>query len=238
MKLDILAIGAHPDDIEISCSGTLMKQVGKGYKVGIADLTKGELGTRGDANTRMREVEQSTKIIGVQVRENLGFEDGFFKNDKEHQLELIKLIRKYQPTIVIGNAKFDRHPDHGRAAQLIYDACFLSGLRKIETKEDGKLQDAYRPRALYHYIQALHAEPDFVVDITEYFEQKLKAIQAFKSQFYNPDSSEPQTFISTPEFIEFVKARSVHYGVPAGVKYAEAFTVNRVPMVNDLMDLG
>ncbi len=238
MKLDILAIGAHPDDVEIGCSGTLMKQVGKGYKVGIADLTKGELGTRGDADTRMKEVESATKIVGVQVRENLGFEDGFFKNDKEHQLELVKLIRKYQPTIVVGNAKFDRHPDHGRAAQLVYDACFLSGLRKIETKEGGKLQDAYRPRALYHYIQAIHAEPDFVVDITEYFEQKLKAIQAFKSQFFNPDSSEPQTFISTPEFIEFVKARAVHYGVPAGVKYAEAFTVNRVPMVNDLMDLG
>ena len=170
MKLDILAIGVHPDDVELGCSGTLMKQIDTGYKVGILDLTKGELGTRGDAKTRLQEVEAANKILGIKVRENLGFKDGFFLNDKEHQLELIKLIRKFQPTVVISNAKYDRHPDHARAAQLTYDACFLSGLPKIETKLKGEKQTAFRPRALYHYIQAIHAEPHFVVDITNYFD--------------------------------------------------------------------
>ena len=237
MKLDILAIGVHPDDVELGCSGTLMKQIDLGYKVGIVDLTKGELGTRGDAKTRLKEVAASSKIIGVHVRENLGFEDGFFTNDKKHQLELIKIIRKYQPAVVISNAKYDRHPDHGRSAQLTYDACFLSGLSKIETKLKGEKQKAFRPRALYNYIQAIHAEPHFVVDITAYFERKQKAVLAFKSQFYNPDSKEAATFISSPEFLEFVKARATHFGVPIGVKYAEAFTVNRIPGVNDVMKL-
>jgi len=237
MKLDILAIGVHPDDVELGCSGTLMKQIDKGYKVGILDLTKGELGTRGDANTRASEVEASSKILGVQVRENLGFADGFFTNDKEHQLALIKMLRKYQPEVVISNAKYDRHPDHGRSAQLTYDACFLSGLAKIETELDGQKQKPFRPRALYHYIQAIHAEPHFVVDITAYYERKLQAILAFKSQFHNPESTEANTFISSPEFLEFVKARAVHFGVPLGVKYAEAFTVNRIPGVDDIMTL-
>jgi bacillithiol biosynthesis deacetylase BshB1 len=237
MKLDILAIGVHPDDVELGCSGTLMKQINNGHKVGIIDLTKGELGTRGDAKTRLKEVEAASKVLGIHARENLGFKDGFFLNDKEHQLQLIKMIRKYQPAVVISNAKYDRHPDHGRAAQLTYDACFLSGLSKIETKVKGEKQKAFRPRALYHYIQAIHAEPHFVVDITPYFDRKLKAVLSYKSQFYNPDSKEVSTFISSPEFLEFVKARAIHFGVPIGVKYAEAFTVNRIPGVDDIMKL-
>lgn len=237
MKLDILAIGVHPDDVELGCSGTLMKQIDKGYKVGILDLTRGELGTRGDINTRANEVTASSIILGVHVRENLGFADGFFANDKEHQLALVKVLRKYQPEVVISNAKYDRHPDHGRSAQLTYDACFLSGLAKIETELDGQLQKPFRPRALYHYIQAIHAEPHFVVDITPYYERKLQAILAFKSQFHDPESKEANTFISSPEFLEFVKARAVHFGVPLGVKYAEAFTVNRIPGVDDIMSL-
>lgn len=241
MKLDILAIGAHPDDVEIGCSGTLMKQIDKGYKVGIADLTQGELGTRGTAKIRMEEVEESTRILGVHARENLGFEDGFFRNDKEHQLALIKIIRKYRPEVVITNAKYDRHPDHGRAAELVYDACFYSGLRKIETTLDGVAQTAFRPRALYNYVQAIHNEPQFVVDISDYFERKMKAIEAFKSQFHNPNSKEPEkeptTFISTVNFYEFIKARALHFGVPSGAKYAEAFMVNRLPAVDDIMHL-
>jgi len=237
MKLDILAIAAHPDDVEISCAGTLIKHIAKGYKAGIVDLTKGELGTRGSAKERMKETEASTQSLGIQARENLGFADGFFENNKEHQLELVKLIRKYQPSIVLAPAKFDRHPDHGRGAQLSSDACFIAGLAKVETKLGGKLQQAHRPKAVYHYIQALHMEPDFVVDITEYLEQKLNAIRAFKSQFYNPDSHEPETFISTPQFLEFVTARAMHFGVPSSIKYGEGFVTNRTPVLDDVMVL-
>jgi bacillithiol biosynthesis deacetylase BshB1 len=237
MKLDILAIGAHPDDVELGCSGTLMKQIDKGHKVGILDLTRGELGTRGSAETRMKEVEVSSKILGIHVRENAGFEDGFFTNDKAHQLELIKFIRKYQPAVVISNAKYDRHPDHARSAQLTYDACFLAGLPKIETRMNGEVQKAFRPKALYHYIQAIHTEPDFVVDISSYFERKLEAVRAFKSQFHNPGSHEPETFISTPQFLEFVKARALHFGTPVGARYAEGFTVNRIMGVEDIVSL-
>ncbi len=237
MKLDILAIGVHPDDVELGCSGTLMKHIDKGYKVGILDLTRGELGTRGTAATRLAEVDASTKILGVHVRENLGFEDGFFVNDKTHQLRLIQIIRKYQPNVIITNAKYDRHPDHGKSAQLTYDAAFLSGLSKIETSLNGVAQNAWRPQALYNYIQAIHIEPAFVVDVTDYFARKEEAIRAFKTQFHNPDSKEPATFISSPEFLDFVTARAVHYGVPIGVKYAEAFTVNRIPGVEDIMTL-
>lgn len=237
MKLDILAIGAHPDDVELGCSGTLMKHIDKKYKVGILDLTKGELGTRGNAKTRLKEVEAASKILGVHARHNLGFEDGFFQNDKEHQLELIKFIRLYQPSVVLTNAIHDRHPDHARAAQLTYEACFLAGLPKIETKLKGEKQKAFRPKALYHYIQALHIEPHFVVDITNYFDRKLQSIHAYKSQFYNPDSNEPKTFISSPQFLEFVKARAIHFGMPIGAKYAEAFTVNRTIGVDDIVEL-
>lgn len=237
MKLDILAIGVHPDDVELGCAGTLLKQMAKGNSVGILDLTRGELGTRGNAETRLKEASAAAKILGIDVRENLGFEDGFFKNDKEHQIALIRILRKYQPQVVISNAKYDRHPDHGRSAKLTYDACFLSGLPKIETELNGESQPAFRPRVLYHYIQAIHAEPDFSVDITEYMERKLQSVYAYKSQFYNPDSTEQETFISSPEFMEFVKARAAHFGVPIGAKYAEAFTVNRIPGVEDIMSL-
>jgi bacillithiol biosynthesis deacetylase BshB1 len=239
MKLDILAIGAHPDDVELGCAGTLIKHIESGYKVGIVDLTKGELGTRGNAETRIKEADAAAKILGVSVRQNLGFEDGFFENDKVHQLEIIKYIRYYRPEIILANAHYDRHPDHGRAAKLVYDACFLSGLPKVETVLDGTIQKAHRPRSLFHYIQALHADPGFVVDITSHFEKKLQSILAYKSQFYHKDVSEEgeQTFISSPEFLEFVKSRAVHFGVPAGVKYAEAFTVNRTLGVGNMMDL-
>lgn len=237
MQLDILAIGVHPDDVELGCSGTLMKHIDMGYKVGIVDLTRGELGTRGTAETRLQEVEAAGKVLGVHVRENLGFEDGFFKNDKEHQLEIIKVLRKYKPKVVITNTVRDRHPDHGRSAQLTNDAVFLSGLRKIETEYQGKMQEAFRPTAVYHYIQAYHIEPDFVVDITDYYERKQQAILAYKTQFYDPNNTEPNTFISSPEFLEFVKARAVHFGVPIGVKYAEAFTLNRTPGIKDITQL-
>ena len=239
MKLDILAIGVHPDDVELSCSGTLLKHIDLGYKVGIVDLTKGELGTRGSAEIRMQEVDAATKIMGIDVRENLGFADGFFTDDKEHQLELIKIIRKYQPSIVFTNSKFDRHPDHGRAAQLTYNACFLAGLSKIETTLAGEQQTAHRPKALYNYIQSLHTEPDFVVDISAHFEKKLEAIRAFKSQFHHAEANtnEAETFISNPQFMDFVKARAVHFGVPIGVQYAEGFTANRTLGVNNLMEL-
>lgn len=237
MKLHILAIGAHPDDVELGCAGTLLKHIAAGYKAGIVDLTKGELGTRGTVAVRMKEVEASTKILGLSARENLGFKDGFFKNDEEHQLALIKMIRKYQPDVVLTNATNDRHPDHARSAELTRDACFLSGLSKIETKLNGKGQAAFRPKAVYHYIQALHVDPNFVVDISAHFEKKLEAIRAFKSQFYNPKSNEPDTFISSPQFIEFVKARALHFGVPAGVQYAEGFTVNKTLGIQDIVNL-
>lgn len=237
MKLDILAIGVHPDDVELGCAGTLMKHIDQGYTVGIVDLTKGELGTRGTIATRKKEALDASKIMGVKVRENLGFRDGFFVNDEKHQRELIKVIRKYRPSIVISNAKYDRHPDHGRSAQLTYDACFLAGLSKVETSLNGKMQQAYRPKALYHYIQAIHTEPHFVVDITNYFDRKLEAILAYKTQFYDPKSKEKNTFISSPEFLEFVRARASHFGVPIGVRYAEGFTANRIPGVNDIVSL-
>ena len=237
MKLDILAIAIHPDDVELGCSGTLMKHIDLGYKVGVLDLTKGELGTRGNVKNRMKEVVAASKLMKLHVRESLHFADGFFTNDKKHQLEIIKLIRHYQPNIVFANAKFDRHPDHGRSAELIRDACFYAGLPKVETKYKGAKQKAFRPKAVYHYIQALHTEPDFVVDITDYFDRKTEVIKAFKSQFHNPSSKEPQTFISSPQFMEFVRARAVHFGVPAGVAYAEGFTTNRYMGVEDVTKL-
>lgn len=237
MKLDVLAIGVHPDDVELGCGGTILRQISYGNRVGILDLTQGELGTRGTAETRKKEASEAARVLGVAVRQNLGFEDVFFEHDKTHVLEVIKVIRKFQPEVVLMNAAFDRHPDHGRSAKLVRDAVFLSGLAKIETVLDGKLQSAFRPKAVYSYIQAIHKEPDFVVDISDFFEQKMKAILAYKTQFFNPDEKGENTFISTPEFLDFVKARAVHFGVPCGVKYAEGFTVYRTPLVKDLMQL-
>jgi len=237
MKLDILAIGVHPDDVELGCGGTVLAQIAQGSSVGIVDLTQGELGTRGTAATRKAEAAAAAEILGVSIRENLGFEDGFFTHNKAHVLEVVRVLRKYKPEVVLMNAAYDRHPDHGRSAELVRDAVFLSGLPKIETNLDGKLQQAHRPAAVYSYIQALHAEPDFVVDISSVFEQKMKAVLAYKTQFFNPSESGDATFISSPEFLEFVKARASHFGVPAGVKYAEGFTVYRTPLVKNIQHL-
>ena len=238
MKLDILAVGVHPDDVELACGGTLLKQQALGYKTGILDLTTGQLGTRGTPEQRLVEADDAAKILNVSVRENLGMEDGFFVNDKAHQLKIIEIIRKYKPDIVLCNAINDRHPDHGRSAKLVADACFLSGLRKIETQVDGKIQDAWRLKSIYHYIQAYYIKPDFVVDVSEFIDDKMKAVFAYKSQFYDPESKEPDTFISSPQFLDFLKARSVELGTVCGVNNAEGFTVHRPPLVKDVMQLG
>jgi N-acetylglucosamine malate deacetylase 1 len=237
MKLDILAIGVHPDDVELSCGGTLLKQASLGYKTGVLDLTQGELGTRGTPKLRVEEANVAAKILGLSVRENLGMQDGFFTNDKEHQLKIIEVLRKYQPDIVLCNAINDRHPDHGRAAKLAADACFLSGLAKIETFENAEKQQPWRPKVVYHYIQAYYIEPDFVMDVSGFHDKKMEAVFAYKSQFYNPDSQEANTFISSPEFLDFLKARNVDFGTIAGVKHAEGFTTHRPPAVNDLTHL-
>lgn len=233
MKLDILAFGAHPDDVELSCSGTLLKHISQGKKAGIIDLTRGELGTRGNVELRNKEAASAAKILGVSVRENLGFADGFFQNDKKHQLEIIKKIRQYQPEIILANAPADRHPDHGRASQLVSDACFYSGLRKIIT---GKNQKAWRPKAVYFYIQDIYIKPDFMVDISVFMEKKLESISAFTSQFYNPESKEPETPISHLHFMEFVKARNSGFGRYIGVRYAEGFVTSRPVGISSLFD--
>ncbi len=227
MKLDVLAFGVHPDDVELSCSGTLMVEKNYGKKTGIVDLTEGELGTRGSSAIRYQEAAAAAMILGVDIRENLQIADGFFKNDEAHQRKVIRIIRKYKPEIVICNAPEDRHPDHGRSAQLVSDASFLSGLSKIETSDNGIIQEAWRPKYVLHYIQDRYLKPDFVVDITAFFEQKLEAIKAYKTQFYNPDLSEPETYISTPDFLESVIYRYKMFGKMIGVKYAEGFITNK-----------
>ncbi len=238
MKLDILVLAAHPDDAELGCGGTIAKHVKMGHKVGIVDFTRGELGTRGTIETRASESAESFKILGLSARENLGLPDGFFKNDKEHQLAVIQAIRRYQPEVVLANAIYDRHSDHGKGASLAYDSCFLSGLAKIETKDStGKIQEAWRPKAVYHYIQSLFIEPDFVVDITENWETKINSVKAFKTQFFDLSNSEPQTYISSPEFLRMVESRAIELGHAIGVKYGEGFTVRRYPGVKSLLDL-
>ena len=219
MKLDILVMAAHPDDAELSCAGTILKHIAAGKKVGIVDFTRGELGTRGTPEIRLQESADATKILGLHARENLGIRDGFFRNDEETQLKLIEVIRKYQPDIVLANALEDRHPDHGKGAQLAIDACFLSGLRQIKT---GDLP-AWRPAQVYHYIQDRYIEPDFVVDISAQWNQKEAAIRAFKSQFFDPSSSEPASYISSPDFLNFIQARAMEMGHKIGVKYGEGF---------------
>jgi bacillithiol biosynthesis deacetylase BshB1 len=223
MKLDLLVFGAHPDDVELSCSGTLLVEKMKGKKIGIADLTRGELGTRGTAETRKQEAIDAAAIMQIDIRENLEMADGFFRNDEEHQRKIITTIRNYQPEIVLCNAPADRHPDHGRAADLVYTAAFLSGLLKIETKENSSLQNPWRPKYVFNYIQDRYFNPDFVVDITNVFDKKIEAIKAYKTQFYNPESKEPQTYISSPEFLESIIYRSKMFGKLIGVKYAEGF---------------
>ena len=230
MKLDILAIGVHPDDVELGCSGTLINEVNRGKKVGILDLTQGELSTRGNVETRYQEAANAAMILGVQVRENLKMRDGFFRNDEDHQLQLIRAIRKYQPVIVIGNILEDRHPDHGRAGHLIATACFLSGLSKIETTDDNQeQQQRWRPSYVFQYIQDWYHEPDLLIDISSVFEQRMKSIEAYSSQFYNPSTSdkEPETYISTSDFLESVKARARILGKKIGVKYAEGFVTDK-----------
>jgi len=237
MKLDILAFGAHPDDVELSCSGTVIKHIKAGKKVGLIDITRGEMGTRGSIDIRKAEAEQAMKIMGITIRENLGLEDCFFSNEKEDRIKAAIMIRKYQPDIVLANAVTDRHPDHGRAAKLVSDAAFISGLIKVETMLDGKPQQHWRPKAVYHYIQDYYIKPDFVIDVTAVHEEKMDAIRAFKSQFYNPESNEPESPISGREFLDIVQGRSMHLGRSIGVKYAEGFTVERTPGVQSLFDL-
>jgi bacillithiol biosynthesis deacetylase BshB1 len=237
MKLDILAFGAHPDDVELGCAGTILKEIAMGKTVGIVDLTRGELGTRGSADLRDQEAAAAAKILGVSVRENLRFRDGFFVNDEAHQLEVIQMIRKYQPEIVLCNAIEDRHIDHGKGSQLVSDACFLSGLMKIETKLDGQTQQAWRPKLVYHYIQWKDIKPDFVVDITGFTDKKVDSILAYRSQFYDPNSNEPESPITSKNFLESLNYRSRDLGRLVGVDHAEGFTVERYLAVNSLGDL-
>lgn len=237
MKLDLLVFAAHPDDAELSCAGTILKSIKQGKKVGVIDLTQGEMGTRGTAKIRAKESANATKILGVQVRENLKMADGFLVNDLHHQLLIIEKIRQYQPEIILANAIQDRHPDHGKAASLVRDAAFLSGLAKIETKLDGQIQTAWRPRAVYHYLQDRYIQPAFVVDISDEMEQKLEAIRAFKSQFFDPSSDEPATYISSPEYLETVIARNREMGKPIGATFGEAFTSDKLVGVEDIFVL-
>lgn len=237
MKLDILVFGAHPDDVELSCGATIAKEISLGKTVGIVDLTRGELGTRGTAEIRDEEAAEAAKILGVSVRENLCFRDGFFTNDEKHQLEVIKMIRKYQPEIVICNAVDDRHIDHGKGSKLVSDACFLSGLRKIETELNGEPQQAYRPKLVYHYIQWKNLTPDFVVDVTGFMDTKVASLMAYKSQFYDPNSDEPVTPIATKNFKESILYRAQDLGRLINSEYAEGFTVERYLAVNSLTDL-
>jgi len=233
MKLDILAFAAHPDDIELSCSGTIMKHVQLGYKVGIVDFTKGELGTRGTAEIRLKEAAAACEIMGIHVRENLGFRDGFFEIDENHLLHVIQVIRKYQPDILLANAASDRHPDHKRAGDLVSRANFLSGLRKIETID----QSPWRAKVVYRYVQDNYVNPDFIVDISGFEKQKLETIKAFKSQFYDSNSTEPATPISKADFLDFIMARSKEFGRAIQAEYGEGFTIERHIGVENLMQL-
>lgn len=237
MKLDILAFGAHPDDVELSCGATLAKEVSLGKTVGVVDLTRGELGTRGSAEIRDTESAKAAEILGLAVRENLRFRDGFFVNDEAHQMEVIKMLRKYCPDIVLCNAVDDRHIDHGKGSKLVIDACFLSGLRRIETEIDGKPQEAWRPKVVYHYIQWKNLVPDFVVDVTGFMDVKVDSLMAYSSQFYDPNSTDPVTPIATKNFKDSILYRAADLGRLIGSEYAEGFTVERYVAVNSLGDL-
>jgi len=232
-KLDILVFAAHPDDVELACSGTVLKHISLGYKVGIVDLTKGELGTRGSAAIRSEETKVASELLGIHIRENLGFRDGFFEIDEIHLLKVVEVIRKYQPNIILANAASDRHPDHKRAGDLVSRANFLSGLLKVQTEN----QTHWRAKAVYRYIQDNYMEPDFVVDISGFETKKLDAIKAFKSQFYDPNSNEPSTPISREDFLEFILARAKQFGRPINAEYGEGFTVERYIGVDNLLSL-
>ena len=234
MKIDILAIGAHPDDVELGCSGTIAKEIANNKKVGILDLTKGELGTRGSAEIREKEANDAAKILNVAFRENLNFKDGFFKNDEEHQLKLIQVIRKYKPDVILCNAIDDRHIDHPRGAKLVIDSCFLSGLKKIATEYNKKEQEPWRPLNIYHYIQWKNLKPDFVVDISNFFEIKIKAVKSFKSQFYNEKEPVHNTPISTKNFLDSIEYRARDLGRLTNVDYAEGFISARLPLIDSI----
>ena len=237
MNLDILAFAAHPDDVEISCGGTLLRYVQEGKKVGIIDLTRGELGTRGSAETREIEAKNAADFLQLSMRKNLSFKDGFFTSEESNTMKIIAEIRRYKPEIILVNSLVDRHPDHAKAAKLVADACFLSGLSKIETHWENEVQEAYRPRLVLHYIQDYYIEPDFVLDVSEFIEQKINLIKCFHSQFYDPQSNEATTPISGEEFFDFLKGRMMSYGRPIGAKYAEGFSVKRLVGVSDIFEL-
>lgn len=237
MKLDILAIAAHPDDIELCCAGTLLKHIDAGYKVGLIDLTQGELGTRGNATLRLEEAENAAQKMGALVRENLGMPDGFFDHSIHNKRKIVEVIRAYQPEIVLTNAVEDRHPDHGRGSKLISDSCFLAGLSKFQTVKQGAVQDRWRPKTVYHFIQDRYIKPDFVIDISAYMERKMELVMTFRSQFFDPNSPEPKSPISGKDFLDFLHARAREYGRALGVEYAEGFTVERTAGVENLFDL-
>lgn len=237
MQIDILAFGAHPDDVELSCSGTLMSHIAMGKTVGIIDLTQGELGTRGTAELRLQEATDAAKIMGVTIRENLRMADGFFNNDKAHQLEIVKIIRKYKPQVIFANALSDRHPDHGKGGRLVADACFIAGLLKVETELEGVNQEPHRPAAVYHYTQFRPIEPHFIVDISDYMDKKMDCIMAYGSQFYKPGSNEPETVISSAHFIKNVEERASDFGRQIGVRYGEGFTCESKLGISNVFNL-
>lgn len=231
-KLDILAFGVHPDDVELGCSGTILASIADGKKVGIIDLTQGELGTRGSAEIRREEAANAAKALNVVVRENLKMPDGFFRNDEANQRKVIEAIRKYRPEVILCNAIEDRHPDHGRSAQLVDEAAFFSGLIKIETSVNGENQQAWRPKYVFHYLQDRFLQPNFIFDVSEFHEKKLEAIRCYKTQFFNPELDEPETYISSPEFFENVTARAMVLGKRIGVKYAEGYISKKMIGIN------
>ena len=238
MTVDVLAIAAHPDDIEMTCAGTVLSLVAQGKTVAGIDLTRGELGTRGTPEIRLKESAEGSRLMQLSARENMGFRDGFFRNDEEHQMALIALIRQYQPTIVLTNTPDDRHPDHGRAAELVVQSCFYAGLRQVKTfGKNGQPQEAHRPSFVYHFIQDRALKPDFVVDISPYWEGKIAAIKAYQSQFFNPDSPEPQSYISGEPFMKFLEARTREHGHLIGAEFGEGFVSKRMLGVTDLFSL-
>jgi bacillithiol biosynthesis deacetylase BshB1 len=238
LKLDILVLPVHPDDAELGCAGTILKHIALGYQVGVVDLTQGELGTRGSAEIRATEAAAAAEILDLTIRENLGLPDGFFENTRAHQLQVITAIRKYQPEIVITNAYHDRHPDHGRASDLVQASAFLSGLKKIETYDNGELQKEWRPKQLLHFIQDNYIKPDILVDITPYWEKKVESIRAYGSQFFNPQwPEEQQTYISSSDFVPGIEARAREFGKSLQVTYAEGFTSRKIFGVDDLFKL-
>lgn len=237
LKLDILVFASHPDDAELSCSGTIAAHTAAGKKVGIVDLTQGELGTRGTPELRLKEAQEAAKVLGLSIRKNLKMQDGFFKNDLEHQLKIVETIRRFQPEIILANAVSDRHPDHGKGAALIAESVFLSGLRKIETNYMGDPQTPWRPKTMYHYIQNNYIEPDFIVDVTDHWSTRIASIKAFKSQFFDPESREPETFISSERFWTFLESRARTFGHRIGVTYGEGFTTLRTPGICNLFDV-